>query len=791
MKKFRIAFILLIVSLLVSQNAFSVTKLDINLNKTEFYSTLIDYQDKLDYIKGRVSKTTNDTQLNNLHERARKLSSETKNLLVALESAQDKLKIQLDILGPDSSTDDNSLLQQRAQLNEKTEIVDDFVMNVKTLHLDIENLIRRVDSLRQDLFKNQLTLNTGSVFNKQFWSPIVYLQNEDQLRLADFYNNLYFAWAFSWREGQRMGTVVGILSVSIIWIFGRFFSDKLIIWFSERYLPDGRLRRSFASLGIALTTTAATGIALNLLYWTFSHIQPLPSILLDFSGGFIQLGILCALFSGLGRAFLFVRRPSWRLVLLDNGVAYGMRFIPSLLAFLGLVLGSLELANNIIGMSVRTIILGNGVVAIILALVLLSIPLHSRGIRRRSKQLGIPSEKRSPMMGLLYIIVFITSLLVLFALIIGYIPFARFLTYQLIWGMLVLAATYFLISFFADLSEAIFLLKTPCREMLQRTLNIKEHHLEQSAIISTAIFKSLLLFLMFLALINGSFGATTFETLIEKTMIVMSGKGESEFHIALNKVSYASIVFLTSLYVFNRIHRWLSDELLPKMLDDIGIRLSLTTLFRNVGYVLNMLITLSALGLEWNNLAWIVSALSVGIGFGLQEIVKNFISGLILLTERPVKVGDLIDIGGVEGDVRRISVRTTEVQLSDRSTMIIPNSQLISQNVRNATMGDVQGIVTIMLTFPININVDAIYDILLSVFKDCEDILDSPTPYVRLSQLNPAGIVISITGYVVSPRVVGAVKSDLLFNIFNALRQEKVKLSIPREFIFTQMAAEK
>ncbi|MFP3449237.1 mechanosensitive ion channel family protein, partial [Pseudomonas sp. SIMBA_067] len=88
-----------------------------------------------------------------------------------------------------------------------------------------------------------------------------------------------------------------------------------------------------------------------------------------------------------------------------------------------------------------------------------------------------------------------------------------------------------------------------------------------------------------------------------------------------------------------------------------------------------------------NKLAWIVSALSVGIGFGLQEIVKNFISGLILLTERPVKVGDLVSISGIEGDIRRINVRATEIQLGDKSTVIVPNSQFISQNVRNATMG--------------------------------------------------------------------------------------------------------
>ncbi|HAU4317721.1 TPA: mechanosensitive ion channel family protein, partial [Serratia marcescens] len=110
----------------------------------------------------------------------------------------------------------------------------------------------------------------------------------------------------------------------------------------------------------------------------------------------------------------------------------------------------------------------------------------------------------------------------------------------------------------------------------------------------------------------------------------------------------------------------------------------------------------------------------VGIGFGLQEIVKNFISGLILLTERPVKVGDMIGIGGVEGDVRRINVRATEIQLSDRSTMIVPNSQLISQNVRNATMGNAQGVVTIALTFPTSIDPEQVRNILLSAYNEYE-----------------------------------------------------------------------
>ncbi|HAT3286506.1 TPA: mechanosensitive ion channel, partial [Serratia marcescens] len=251
----------------------------------------------------------------------------------------------------------------------------------------------------------------------------------------------------------------------------------------------------------------------------------------------------------------------------------------------------------------------------------------------------------------------------------------------------------------------------------------------------------------------------------------------------------AMICLAIGIYILRAVRRWLGSELLPKTISDVGIRASLVTLFSNIGYVLVILITLAALGIQWGNLAWIVSALSVGIGFGLQEIVKNFISGLILLTERPVKVGDMIGIGGVEGDVRRINVRATEIQLSDRSTMIVPNSQLISQNVRNATMGNAQGVVTIALTFPTSIDPEQVRNILLSAYNEYETILETPAPYVRFSQLGPDGIILSVTGYVTSPRMVGATKSELLFNILKLLRAQEVSLSSPQEVVFMKQQA--
>src|SRR5690606_7483740 len=126
-----------------------------------------------------------------------------------------------------------------------------------------------------------------------------------------------------------------------------------------------------------------------------------------------------------------------------------------------------------------------------------------------------------------------------------------------------------------------------------------------------------------------------------------------------------------------------------------GMQVSASTLFGYAGGIVAVALAMSAAGIGLERIAWVASALSVGIGFGLQAVVQNFVSGLILLAGRPVKVGDWVSLGGVEGDIRRINVRATEIQMGDRSTVIVPNSEFITKVVRNVTMARPLGVVQV------------------------------------------------------------------------------------------------
>ena len=119
-----------------------------------------------------------------------------------------------------------------------------------------------------------------------------------------------------------------------------------------------------------------------------------------------------------------------------------------------------------------------------------------------------------------------------------------------------------------------------------------------------------------------------------------------------------------------------------------SVRNSIITVAGYVGVIISGAVAFSYLGLSLDKLAIVAGALSVGIGFGLQSIVNNFVSGLILLWERPIRVGDLMVVGDNEGYVRRINVRATEIETFDRSTVIVPNSNLISGVVKNRVRSD-------------------------------------------------------------------------------------------------------
>ncbi|ERH63306.1 mechanosensitive ion channel protein [Pantoea dispersa EGD-AAK13] len=747
----------------------------------------------LDKIKGQVSGDTNENQLNQLNEMALELSGNAETLGQALIPQRQQLDAQLAVLGPAPKADSGvketpEVTRKRAALENQKGKLDDQIKQADGIKNGALVLSSQIVNLRRDQLKSQLALNSGSILGPRFWSPLFSRQDLDGEKIGDFISELQDTAALSWEPGWRVGTVGWLLAALLVMTLGRRYSEEFLAWVSIHKLPEGRLRRSFLAAAIALTTLAAVVLTFNFLSLAFVRRDEVSSDVQDFISRLVQLSVYCGLIAGLGRAFLSTRRPSWRLPSISSEVALALKPFPPITAALVFIFQTAESFNYTVGTSLNTTIFANGLTALLIGCTGLAISMRTNRVRRRMAQAGNPPEARPTVVGLVQLALTVTAVAILVSLIVGYVTLARFLSYEVIWCGILFGSFYFLSHLINDGCESLFSTNNATGKRLQTSLNIDERYLQQAATLLSAVGKTLLVAFVALALLNGTFASSTPIELIQKVIEFWGGKGLESLNIVPAHMVNAILCLVVGIYVLRSVRRWLDKEFLPKTTMDIGMRVSLVTLFSNIGYVLIILLTLSIMGLQWNKLAWIVSALSVGIGFGLQEIVKNFISGLILLTERPVKVGDLVSISGIEGDIRRINVRATEIQLGDKSTVIVPNSQLISQNVRNATMGNAQGVVTIQLTFPLDIDPVQVRELLLDVYRENERILETPEPSVSFKDLTPAGIVLSVTGNVASQRQISGAKSDLLFDILTRLRKEGIVLSTPQTMIIERRA---
>ena len=222
--------------------------------------------------------------------------------------------------------------------------------------------------------------------------------------------------------------------------------------------------------------------------------------------------------------------------------------------------------------------------------------------------------------------------------------------------------------------------------------------------------------------------------------------------------------------------RWLNARVLSQTQVDTGVRDSIVKGANYAGYVAAAGFALSAAGLDFSNLAIIAGALGVGIGFGLQSIVNNFLSGLILLAERPVRAGDWVDVKGAEGLIKQINVRSTEIETFDNCTIIVPNSLLITESVRNWTHRDTIGRFVVTVTAALSSDPAKVKEIILKAAKNHALVLYHPEPAVVLRDFGTQGYIFDLKAFVGDIMSGAVVASDIRFAILAAFRENGIEL---------------
>ena len=260
--------------------------------------------------------------------------------------------------------------------------------------------------------------------------------------------------------------------------------------------------------------------------------------------------------------------------------------------------------------------------------------------------------------------------------------------------------------------------------------------------------------------------------------------------VSISRVILAVVVLIVTIAMSRYLSSFIDGRLQKRSHIDPGLRYTICRLIRYCVITIGVLIALKqGFSVDLTSIAVIFTALSVGIGFGLQYLAADIASGFILLFERPIRVGDRITIGEDEGDVESINLRTTIVSTNDRIAIIIPNSKLVSQRVINWSYADPRARISIPIGVADDSDVDSVTKTLIEAAQDVEYVLPDPPPRVQFLKFGDYSLDFRLLVWTNQPRRHPQIRSDINYRIYQLFRQRNIRIPYPTQEMVLRSAS--
>lgn len=720
-------------------------------------------QGRLKYIYGQLNRTDivlGSETLSDLSDQVDSVASVAQSIQTQAASYQTVYQSYLEIIGDKAEGESPAIVAQRTHLQSVLQDIKSTVMQGKLLDLQAKQV--QLEVQRRGTVSQQALLSErlASPLTLGFWRDLIQEGPELRLTFAPPINNGYAGVLYNWPV--MLGALIGVFVLTAlvsrpVYRMFRIAESNIAQRFTGEPLPE--THRSFIPVALC-------GIACGILMLVFWEIvSGILSLNVGRSPLFIEgiAGImpLCGFILGAGL-------PALSRATAVNGVTqnvtralWGVDWIVAvfvLMQTLFVIVGQ----ENAFPTTSRRLVEAAFTVAVSLLFV---------GLCRRLT--GRTDARMAPAF---YGIAWLVLVISWFAIAIGYLAFAFAVA---VWAvtLTVSLSTLLLLSIaMKEFTSRTFSVGSVISRRLSR-LGVHSNRVAQFGVVLSGAFNIGLIIVFVAICLSG--GKLDIPVVADAVRGLFIGQTINGVQFSLNTAVLCIVILVVAYYAIGAFSQWLEARLFPTTHLDIGARTSILNIFKYVAWIAVFLMVLSEAGVTVKNLTWVVSALSVGIGFGLQAIVQNFVSGVILLAERPIRVGDLIELGSIKGDVKRISVRSTEIGLGDGSTMIVPNSQFITSAVRNATLGTSLSAASATVTISPRADAMKAQEVLLAMMKSRTDILQDPAPGVAISAITDTGVTLALSAKVSSVRDVGAVTNAIMLDAYRALQDAGLELGKP------------
>lgn len=739
-------------------------------------SKLDGWKQTLDQVEAALrARVVHDAVLNELRDRAATAQGEARELISKITPRLESASARAAELAPSpeaTAPQPDDVKLERAKLVAEIAARQGLIQQAKLINVRTQQTIDAISDRRRAVFNDSVLQRSASLVNPTFWITVA-----NAVPIAGgYFVDLLSKWGRV-LSSQPLRAASGFVIAAIV-VLGFFLSPGRR-WWSRWTTRDpeianpSALRKTGSAAAIVFTDTTLTAIALLVLYQALIMLEVLPADLTP---------IVQALFLSITFGFFFIRlttavlapgRPSWRLIELDNAAVDGLISYSVLLAMViafGIVVDAVNLA---IESPIELSIASKAMIAIAKALLFMG-ALRVVAATEAEEEATPPSSAKRSAWRLLIPIGWVTATAAFIGPLGGYVEFGRFVTFEMVVLVVALMSYILLSRFSAVLINTTFAFSGAVGRFLRQTAGLGSGAVRQiAAVLGGLVQLSLIGLTAFIIL-------TTWGIRSDDVVTSMSSAFFSfqigNITISPSQILGALAVLTVGVVATRALKRWLEERFLPETNLDVGVRSSIGTGAGYAGIILATLIALSYVGLNLQNVAIVAGALSVGIGFGLQSIINNFVSGLILLVERPIKVGDRIEVGTRMGVVKRINVRATEIATYDNVSVIVPNAELISGQVVNWMHGSYSARLSITVSTSCDANPDKVVEILLDIVAHHPRALKSPEPFAILNKFGPDALEFAVFFHVAHIGIDAGAANEVRLEILKRFRKEGIEL---------------